>query len=481
MFSLIEDESLTKASAQDARAARYLPVAGSPNRMPLMIWLREDGKIKSGWLAIAITLFAIAVLYFGFYCVSLAGTQPHTYKIDYNVFYTAWQSVLHTGGNPYAEQISPATPYLYPPLFAQLFSPLGLLSVRSAAAVWYLIGVISLIGSLILSQRLAAPNQIGHRLTIPLILFSFVTIARFGLDNLRMGQINLLLVAITIAGLYLYERNYFWPAALVLATAISFKLTPGLFLIYFLIKGKWKFTAATGVLTGCFNLLSFVPMGRQAPEVFKYWYNLIIMNRQGFGWGYHGNQSWRALIHRLFTDENTGAAHLPHVNLTTNIMAANIAYYAGVLVIIGLIAWAVHYKRSDRSEGKEPISSNAVEYGLVFCGMLMISSLSWKDHYVALILPYAVLLNFLAFGKNEASKRVIAVVLAISFLLCTMTNMSIIGGRMAETVETFSAVFMGVVALFVGLLYVRTRGMNARTESEISNKLRHRIEERVQA
>jgi hypothetical protein len=445
--------------------------------MHSMPTLRQNRKIRPTYLAIAAGI--LIVVYFGVYCVRLAGTEPHSYKIDYNVFYAAWQSVLNTGGNPYAQQISTATPYLYPPLFAQLFSPLGLLSVRAAAAVWYLIGVASLIWSLVLSQRLVRQGNEKRGIALAILGFSFVMVARFGLDNLRMGQINLLVIVVTVTALYLYERNYFWPAALVLATAISFKLTPALFLIYFLAKGKWKFATATGFLAGLLNLLSFLPMGRQAPEVFKYWYSLIILNRQGFGWGYHGNQSWRALIQRLLTDENTGAPHLQHINLTSSPNLADALYYLGVIIIVGMIVWAVHHKRARADE--LPVSANSVEYGLVFCGMLMISSLTWKDHYVALILPYSVLLDFLLLSKNESAKRTVAVFLSASFILCTMTNMSFIGGHLAETVETFSAVFMGVGALFVGLLYVRTRGMNARTESEISNQLRPGVEERVQA
>src|SRR5215813_1241242 len=109
---------------------------------------------KHGYFIIIVIAIGIPAVWFGHRCALHAGTDPHGYKIDYNVFYAAWQSVLHSGGNPYAEQISPATPYLYPPLFAQLFSPLALLSVRTAAAVWYLIGVMSLIWSLVISQRL---------------------------------------------------------------------------------------------------------------------------------------------------------------------------------------------------------------------------------------------------------------------------------------------------------------------------------------
>ena len=204
-------------------------------------------------------------------------------------------------------------------------------------------------------------------------------------------------------------------------------------------------------------------MGRQAPAVFSYWYNLIILNRQGFGWGYHGNQSWRALIHRMFTDENTGSPHLEHINFTVNQTAANIAYYAGVIVIIALIVWAAHHKsisspihRFAESPAQfdfiAPVSSNAVEYGLVFCGMLMISSLSWKDHYVALILPYTVLMEFVLRTRSEASKHIVAALLSVSFLLCTMTNMSIIGGYWSETLETFSAEFFGVCGVVCGII-----------------------------
>src|SRR5947199_6203959 len=113
--------------------------------------------------------------------------------------------------------------------------------------------------------------------------------------------------------------------------------------------------------------------------------------------------------------------------------------------------------------------------------MLMISSLSWKDHYVALILPYATLIQFVLTTRNTHARRVVLPLLTLSFLFCTMTNMSIIGGYWAETVETFSAVFLGVVLLFAGLLFVRIRGLNVATEREIPNHFRHRIEERVQA
>ena len=167
--------------------------------------LWNNRKLQSVALVSVIGL----AIWFGFYCSNLAGNDPHTYKIDYNVFYAAWQSVLNRAGNPYAQQISPATPYLYPPLFAQLFSPLGLLSIRTAAAVWYLIGVTCLIASLFLSQRLARLTGRSRGDSIALIFLAFVMVARFGLDNLRMGQINLLIVALTIAALYLYERDYF--------------------------------------------------------------------------------------------------------------------------------------------------------------------------------------------------------------------------------------------------------------------------------
>src|SRR5581483_3485359 len=209
-----------------------------PHRMPPMTIGKQ--RAKPGYSVIIITGIAFSAVWFGYRAVQLAGTDAHTYHIDYNVFYMAWQSVLHTGGNPYAEQISPATPYLYPPLFAQLFSPLGLLSVQAAAGVWYAIGILALAASLLISERLVFTDT-KHKINFALIALSFVAIARFGLDNLRMGQINLLVVAVVLLALYLFEKNRIWPAAIVLATAISFKLTPALFLIYFLAKREWRF------------------------------------------------------------------------------------------------------------------------------------------------------------------------------------------------------------------------------------------------
>src|SRR5262249_35715477 len=157
-------------------------------------------------------------------------------------------------------------------------------------------------------------------------------------------------IAIALAALYLFEQKRFWPAACLLATAISFKLTPGLFLVYFLAKKEWRFVLKTSAVAGALNIASFIPMGRSAPAVFSYWYNLIILNRQGFGWGYHGNQSWRALVNRFLTDENTGTPHLQHINFTVNRTAADLVYYAGVLLIIALIALAANAKASDSKD-----------------------------------------------------------------------------------------------------------------------------------
>src|SRR5215813_4120509 len=135
---------------------------------------------KHGYFIIIVIAIGIPAVWFGHRCALHAGTDPHTYKIDYNVFYMAWQSVLDSGGNPYAEQISPATPYLYPLLFAQLFSPLGLLSVRAAAAVWYAIGIASVLASLFFCERLVT---IDKKLNVLLIVLTFLSVARFTLDN----------------------------------------------------------------------------------------------------------------------------------------------------------------------------------------------------------------------------------------------------------------------------------------------------------
>lgn len=63
-----------------------------------------------------------------------SGATPEAYGNDFTVFYAAARQVLPTG-DPYDIAIRAATPYLYPPLFAQLLTPLAWSPLPVAAGI----------------------------------------------------------------------------------------------------------------------------------------------------------------------------------------------------------------------------------------------------------------------------------------------------------------------------------------------------------
>ena len=108
-------------------------------------------------------------------------------------------------------------------------------------------------------------------------------------------------------------------AGLILGLAISYKVTPGLFLAYFLYKREWKTVAAT--LLGVFVFLFVVPSMVIGPE-FNYeclttwWHRMLspfIVN--GDASDQEINQSMIGVLTRLFTDSKTGRAAMMFISM----------------------------------------------------------------------------------------------------------------------------------------------------------------------
>ena len=83
-----------------------------------------------------------------------------------------------------------------------------------------------------------------------------------------------------------------------------------------------------------------------------------------------------------------------------------------------------------------------------FCGMVLLSPLSWKAHYVILILPAAYLLS-LASSWGAARPMVVSV-LAVAFVLFNLTSPRVIGLEAAEWADFHSLVVGGALLMFVG-------------------------------
>jgi hypothetical protein len=139
---------------------------------------------------------------------------------------------------------------------------------------------------------------------------------------------------------------------------------------------------------------------------------------------------------------------------------------AGLSVAILAVLARACRRRLDPA--RQPLAL-AAEIGLVQIAMLALSGISWKDHFIALLLPYTVLLAYLADARYpDAARTRVKRWLLVSFVLCTLTC-DIITPRGADYAEAFGLILFGALAAAGGLLAVR-RALDTFPESMIPHQ-----------
>jgi hypothetical protein len=370
--------------------------------------------------AVAVIIFCSTVLASGFYFARRSGDDYKVYSNDFNVYYFASRELL-AGFNPYQNSLSESTPYLYPPLLAELMLPIALLALPVAAYIWFLLSAVSIALAAALSAKLASAD---YKKTPIVRVGAVLVIARFALDTFDMGQVNALITALSVAHLYLCAKGKKLASALMLALAISIKLTPAVVVAYHLARGRIKFAASCFLLAGLITFLSFVPFGTQAAKTFA---SRTVANRQGFDLAYSGNQSLRGAKARL-TSESGEAARKP-IDQTT---------FAFSILLLALSVWAA------RSAGGELAAASPF-----FCCAVMLSPLSWKAHFV-ILLPAAANLIWQAIASRSVLRRwAIVVALVLIFALFNLTSPKVIGLAAAEWADEHSLVFVGALINYV--------------------------------
>ena len=380
-------------------------------------------------------VLAVAVVVGGLYFARQSGTNPEVYRNDFNVYYHAARELIG-GGDPYQHSLGDWTPYIYPPLLAELIVPLALLPLPVAAYIWFLINATSIVAAAWMSARLANGNKEPYSPTTAwravLTGCAVVLVLRFVLDSLNLGQVNGVVAALAVAHVYLYARNRRALSAIALVVAVSIKLTPALLLLYHIAKLRLKFAIGCAALLVAVTALSFMPFGPRATDTFQTFWSRTVKNEQGYDFAYSGNQSLRGAIARLAGQPNESTpsreseSHRPGDAAT-------------LLISIVVLAMAVLAAVRSRSE-----LAAAAPF---FCCLVLLSPLSWKAHYVILILPAAHLLfNAKTSGK---ARNLIAVTLGAAFVLFNLTSPHVIGLTAAEWSDAHSLIFVGALLIFI--------------------------------
>lgn len=152
--------------------------------------------------------------------------------------------------------------YPYMPIASMYFAPLTFFDRDTALALRYSLAIACLCFTLIMCYRMAR-TQSGTTPTAGLWMgaISIVLALQFILQDLDDGGPHLILLGILIAGIYSIWQGREKFGSLWFGLAIALKVTPALFLPFFLWKRRWKLAGYTVMATMCWILLPILYMG----------------------------------------------------------------------------------------------------------------------------------------------------------------------------------------------------------------------------
>lgn len=332
-------------------------------------------------------------------CWLILGNIP--YLIDTDVYRMGGQAWLE--GRPlYADGVKFHTqggldlPFTYPPLSAIVFAPLALVSLPTASAAITVTTLLLLVVStwIVLTRlEVAQTWPVGDSAGIRRwwLAAGLVALAVWWLEpiaaNFSFGQINVILMTLVIADCL--PRRTPWPRGVLLGLAIALKLTPAVFLLYFLIRRDTRAMLTAMASFVAATLLAFALAPRDSWE---YWTTTVHNTERIGNATYHTNQNAAGALARL------GLNHGTHF----------VVWTAACLVVLALTVWAVRRvlaAGSDNSAGNGPEPALALVCVALFG--LVVSPVSWSHHWVWVV-PTIVVTTVIAVRRRDPVLALVA-------------------------------------------------------------------------
>lgn len=314
------------------------------------------GRVRPAVVAQFVLVGVAAVIY----VVLLA--QGGLHHQDFGVYLAAARDVVH--GQPlYVAFLHHPFPdatlrpaYIYPPSFALLVAPLGLLSDGVAAAVWLGIEQASLAVALIVVVRWLRPT----RWAVAALLFATLTFYPLWVDVVQ-GQANLLVLLLVTVGIVGILRGQ--PAfGAAIGAAAALKLTPVILIVWLLLERRFR--AAAFVLGG-FALLTGAGFILRFHDTLTYFSQVLPALARGTA--FYANQSLAGVLDRTLSTN-------PYTQPWIALSWVSVLVIAAAVILIGWWWWQTRPQA-------------ALARGAAFIPLIpLLSSVTWTHHLV-IVLP----------------------------------------------------------------------------------------------
>ena len=362
---------------------------------------------------------------------------------DYRIWYSVGRAVL----DDYAlyPPHAPASPqqYFYPPAIATLFyAPLSLAGPLAMVMVLCAVSCLGHLLSILLSVRLATGRYTDARKELYLIP-TLISLP-FAWDIYFLGQLNLALLAIMLAGFVALEKRVYIAAGLLFGAAAATKAFP-LTIIFYLLWRRFYKSAAVMLLTFAAILIvlpSPIRGFQRNIQELATWTEQMILRTNGTVLANqperayrYGNQALVSVVNRLTRPLVVGKPE--DGNLTVNVISvpSSVAFALSAAIAGGLcLALVLAMRRSNAG------NSLALECAIVLILVVAFSPKAGSYYYCWTIPGFAVAIAELMQASPGSSRRrwiIAGVVCSIAVLATALT-------------QSFSRVAQGVGATLWG-------------------------------
>lgn len=342
--------------------------------------------------------------------------------------------------------------YPNPPIMALILKPLAKLPPLTGVAAWFLLKMMMAFSMAVMVFRMVELPAWGKALALALSLHPI-------LGDLSHGNVNLFIAFLVFTGLDCYRRGWQLSAGLLVALAIACKVTPALFIPYFLWKRAWK--TLLGISFGLALWWVIVPgavLGMDYNRtLMSGWFEIMV---KPFAIGgqitsEHPNQSLPGVLTRLFTekpsfieyseDDGRPVSADAHTIVNLGPGAVDAVVKVAMLAFAAVMVWRA---RTRRLSGV----CFAAECSMILLGMLLFSERTWKHHATTLLLPVSTLI---AAAVTLKMKKVWFVLGAATFLSLMPSLMESSTQDLFLVYGTYTIVYL---LLLAGQVMVMTAG-----------------------
>ena len=365
--------------------------------------------------------------------------------------------------------------YSYPPFFLALIAPFTFLPLWLLDWFWLVLNLFLLFRIFkLITDFLDVKTDFTVKQTRLWIALTLLFSVRFILYNYDMSQSNIVLLWGSLESLFLIHRGRWFLGSLILATVISVKLIPLVFIPYLMYRNHWKSALAT---------VGFVLFLNVAPSVYY-----------GFDAYFSELKTWREVVNfttpefTVFQNQSEESIHslsafvpaflngeIFRYNIRRNIVDMNYQEIGLALNLFRLlfILLSLLFLRTlpfKKIENKQQIF---FEISYLFLAAILIFPHQQKHGFVMLLPAMSYVLYFILKQKNLEQnlksatslkfndmspflKKIIGLMVAV-WLLTTASTDGIVGRNLFDLGQYFKLITWGTMLLMIPLSMCRVR------------------------